>query len=72
MVKILINSWLIGQDPYQQSIADNNFKVDNVVLINKDPYKSVYLENELAKTFEELLVVLENKAKCRLPMPLRS
>jgi hypothetical protein len=37
-----------------------------------DPYKSVYLEKELAKTFEELLVVLENKARCRLPMRLQS
>ena len=55
-----------------ESIADNEFKVDDVVLINMDPYKSEYLEKELAKTFEELLVVLENKAKCRLPMPLRS
>jgi hypothetical protein len=37
-----------------------------------DPYKSEYLEKELAKTFEELLVVLEKKAKCRLPMRLQS
>jgi hypothetical protein len=55
-----------------ESIADNEFKVDDVVLINMDPYKSEYLEKELAKTFEELLVVLEKKAKCRLPMRLQS
>jgi hypothetical protein len=28
---------LIGQNPYQQSIADNEFIVDKVVLIDKDP-----------------------------------
>jgi hypothetical protein len=34
----LINSWLIGQNLYQQSIADNVLIVDNDVLINKEPY----------------------------------
>jgi hypothetical protein len=34
----LINSWLISQNPYQQSIADNELIVDKVVLINKEPY----------------------------------
>jgi hypothetical protein len=40
---ILSNFWLIGQYPYQQSIADNidswyKLIVDNVDLICKDPY----------------------------------
>ena len=36
----LINSLLIGQNPYhcQQSIPDNELIVDKVVLINKEPY----------------------------------
>ena len=35
----LFNSWLVGQNPYQQSITDNGgLIVDKVVLINKDPY----------------------------------
>jgi hypothetical protein len=34
---ILSNCWLIGQNPYQQSIADNELIVDNVDLIGKDP-----------------------------------
>ena len=33
-----INSWLISKNPYQQSIGDKELIVDNVVLINKDPY----------------------------------
>ena len=32
-----INSWLISPNPCQQSIADSELIVDNVVLINKDP-----------------------------------
>jgi hypothetical protein len=36
---MLLSSWWICQDPYQQSIADssNELIVDNVVLINKEP-----------------------------------
>ena len=32
---MVINSWLIGQDPHPQSIVDNELIVDNGVLINK-------------------------------------
>jgi hypothetical protein len=33
-----MNRWLIGQDPYQQLISDNELMVDMVVLINKELY----------------------------------
>jgi hypothetical protein len=43
-----MNSWLIGQDPYQQSIpGDNELMVDTVVLINKEIYFNEDRETEL-------------------------